>query len=151
MQSNQIFVKICHGGNPGLPIFQLARAGSSAQMSNLDTGTTNVPKSAMIHMIGKNPIHALPGILTFKRNCKMYWMSLNQTVKASEFLALTGVAQWVGHSPRKQKVAGSIPCQGTCLGWRFHSQLGQIQEAADWCFSVTLIFLILSFFLLLPL
>ena len=32
--------------------------------------------------------------------------------------ALTGVAQWVGHHPTKQEVAGSIPGQGTCLGHR---------------------------------
>ena len=31
--------------------------------------------------------------------------------------ALTGVAQLVGHRPAKQKVAGSIPSQGTCLGF----------------------------------
>ena len=30
--------------------------------------------------------------------------------------ALTGVAQLVGHRPTKQKVTGSIPAQGTCLG-----------------------------------
>ena len=30
--------------------------------------------------------------------------------------ALAGVAQWVEHQPVNQKVAGSIPSQGTCLG-----------------------------------
>ena len=33
-------------------------------------------------------------------------------------LALTGVAQWFGHCPTKQKVTGSIPGQGTCIGYR---------------------------------
>ena len=31
-------------------------------------------------------------------------------------LALTSVAQWVGCCPIMQRVAGSIPSQGTCLG-----------------------------------
>ena len=30
--------------------------------------------------------------------------------------ALTSMAQWVGHHPANQKVAGLIPGQGTCLG-----------------------------------
>ena len=30
--------------------------------------------------------------------------------------ALNGAAQWVGHCPANQKVTGSIPGQGTCLG-----------------------------------
>ena len=30
--------------------------------------------------------------------------------------ALAGVAQWIECQPRSQKVAGSIPSQGTCLG-----------------------------------
>ena len=33
-------------------------------------------------------------------------------------LTLTGVAQWIGHAPSNQNVAGSIPSQGTCLGGR---------------------------------
>ena len=32
--------------------------------------------------------------------------------------ALTGVAQWIEHQPGKQRVAGSIPSQVTCLGCR---------------------------------
>ena len=30
--------------------------------------------------------------------------------------ALAGVAQWIEHQPANQRVAGSIPSQGTCLG-----------------------------------
>ena len=32
--------------------------------------------------------------------------------------ALAGIAQWIEHGPVKQRVAGSIPSQGTCLGCR---------------------------------
>ena len=32
------------------------------------------------------------------------------------YLALTGAALLVGCGPAKQKVTGSIPSQGTCLG-----------------------------------
>ena len=31
-------------------------------------------------------------------------------------MALAGVAQWIEHGPENQRVAGSIPSQGTCLG-----------------------------------
>ena len=30
--------------------------------------------------------------------------------------ALAGVAQWIEHRPENQRVGGSIPSQGTCLG-----------------------------------
>ena len=30
--------------------------------------------------------------------------------------ALAGVAQWIKHQPANQRVAGSIPSQGVCLG-----------------------------------
>ena len=35
-----------------------------------------------------------------------------------EIHALTGAAQWVAHCPANQKVTGSIPGQGPCLGYR---------------------------------
>ena len=31
---------------------------------------------------------------------------------------LAGVAQWIEYGPVNQRVAGSIPSQGTCLGFR---------------------------------
>ena len=37
-------------------------------------------------------------------------------------IALAGVAQWIEHGPVNQRVAGSIPCQGTCLSCRPGSQ-----------------------------
>ena len=39
-------------------------------------------------------------------------------------IALAGVAQWTEDPTMKQKVAGSIPSQGTCLGCRLGPQLG---------------------------
>ena len=36
--------------------------------------------------------------------------------KRNEKLALAGVAQWIECWPVNQRVAGSIPSQGTCLG-----------------------------------
>ena len=32
--------------------------------------------------------------------------------------ALAGVAQWIEHGPKNQRVTGLIPSQGTCLGCR---------------------------------
>ena len=39
-------------------------------------------------------------------------------------VALTGVAQLVGHPPANQNVADSIPSQDACLGFGFIPQLG---------------------------
>ena len=39
-------------------------------------------------------------------------------------LALAGVAQWIECQPANQRVAGSIPSQGTCLGCLPDSQYG---------------------------
>ena len=38
--------------------------------------------------------------------------------------ALAGVAQWIEHWPVNQRVAGSIPSQDTCLGFRTGPWLG---------------------------
>ena len=45
-------------------------------------------------------------------------------LKCSPAKALAGVAQWVEHWRANQRVAGSIPSQGTCLGGRPGPQLG---------------------------
>ena len=39
-------------------------------------------------------------------------------------VALAGVAQWIEHGTANQRVAGSIPSQGTCLGCRPGPQQG---------------------------
>ena len=36
-------------------------------------------------------------------------------LKVGQLRALAGVAQWMGHRPANQKVAGLTPSQGTCL------------------------------------
>ena len=59
--------------------------------------------------------------------------------------ALTAVAQLVGHCPENRKVTSLIPSQGTCLGCGFGPQLGRVQEATNQCFSLTVMFLYLSF------
>ena len=59
--------------------------------------------------------------------------------------------QLVGYRPANQHVASSIPSQGTCLGCGFGPRLGRVWNATDQCFSLTSMFLSLSFFLLSPL
>ena len=39
--------------------------------------------------------------------------------------ALASVAQWIECRPVNQRVVGSIPSQGTCLGCRLGPQLGE--------------------------
>ena len=60
-------------------------------------------------------------------------------------IALTGMVEMVGHRSAKQKVAGSIPGQGPCLGCGFGPRLGHIQEATDQYLSLTSMFLSPSF------
>ena len=42
--------------------------------------------------------------------------------------ALAGVAQWIEFQPANQRVAGSIPSQGTCLGCGPGPQLGACER-----------------------
>ena len=60
-------------------------------------------------------------------------------------VALISVTQLVGYHPANRKVTGLITSQGICLGCRFSPQLGHIWKAANQCFSLTLMFLFLSF------
>ena len=41
----------------------------------------------------------------------------------------------VGQHPAKRKAAGSIPGEGTCLGWGFGPWLGHIRGTTNWCYS----------------
>ena len=43
-------------------------------------------------------------------------------------VTLAGVALWIEHQPAQQKVAGSIPGQGTGLGCRQGPQLGECER-----------------------
>ena len=55
--------------------------------------------------------------------------------------ALAGVAQWTECRPANQKVAGSIPSQGPCLGCRPGPQLGVLEGQPHIDVSVPLSFL----------
>ena len=66
-------------------------------------------------------------------------MSVSQ--KRNNTQALTSVAQLVGCHPAKWKVATSNPYKGT---FGFGPQSGRTRQAANQCFSLTLMFLSLS-------
>ena len=44
--------------------------------------------------------------------------------KKRQSKGLAGVVQWLEHQPANKRVPGSIPSQGTCLGWGPGPQLG---------------------------
>ena len=44
------------------------------------------------------------------------FIAIQTYVKKLEKSALAGVAQWIEFQPANQKVPGSIPSRGTCLG-----------------------------------
>ena len=56
-------------------------------------------------------------------------------------LAMARWLGWLEHHPIHQKVAGSIPGQGTYLGCGFDLRSGRVWEATDRCFSITSTFL----------
>ena len=68
----------------------------------------------------------------------------NLKIEARKTTAQARVAQFC-IVPRTEKVKGSIPSQGTCLGYRFGPQSKHMQEANDGCFPLTS--MILSLFL----
>ena len=57
-----------------------------------------------------------------KKLWHIYTMEYYSAIKKK--IALAGVAQWIECRPAKQRVAGSIPSQGTCLGCRSSPQWG---------------------------
>ena len=68
---------------------------------------------------------------------------MRQTFKL-ESVVLAGWLSWLEHYPIHQKVVGLIPSQGVYLGCSFTHWSGCGREAADQCFSLTLMFLFLS-------
>ena len=61
------------------------------------------------------------GTLRCERKTEVWCFRSKERCGSRNKGALAGVAQLVGHCPAKQKVAGLIPSQGTCLGCRFIS------------------------------
>ena len=51
------------------------------------------------------------------------------------YIALAGVAQWIECQPANQRVTGSIPSQGSCLGCRPGPSRGKREASTYWCFS----------------
>ena len=43
-------------------------------------------------------------------------LNLKYYLKKKLYVSLAGAAQWIECQPANQKIAGSIPSQGTCLG-----------------------------------
>ena len=65
--------------------------------------------------------------------CQELWEHLhNECITKNMALALAGWLSWLEHHPLHQKVAGSIPSQGTYLGGRFDPWLGHVREATNW-------------------
>ena len=72
---------------------------------------------------------------------KIYIYIYTYTHTHTHTQALASVVQLVGASSCNQKVAGSIPSQGTCLGCKFNPQSRYIWEATNRCFFFTSMFL----------
>ena len=71
----------------------------------------------------------------------LWWLYISfmfRTLKKILF-CLSGVAQWIDGGPVNQRIASSIPSQGTCLGGGARSPVGSMGEATThWCFSPSL-------------
>ena len=98
---------------------------------------------------------SLKSINKFKKLLKKKRMSLSKFISShfycycpnsNDLLALAGVAQWIECQPMNQKVAGSIPSQGTCLDCGPGLQLRAYKRQPDvslphQCFSPSFSFL----------
>ena len=106
----------------------------------------------VIIIVNKNKVPALRKVMTkwttyFYNSCFNDYKYIHKEV----FMApLAGVAQLVGHWLTNQRVTGLVPSQGTRLGWRF-GYLGHVRNVTNRCFSLTSMFLALSFSLPYPL
>ena len=56
------------------------------------------------------------------------WYNICKSINIIHHIAPAGIAQWIEYRPVKQKVMGSIPSQGTCLGCRPSSPVRGTQE-----------------------
>ena len=98
-----------------------------------------------LRILNKVKLHASNG-----HQVRSEWLVIHLKSKIQKVWALTSVAQWAGHHPAKGNVASSSPGQGTYLSCGFGPQLGCVRGATDGCFSLTSMFLPLSFFLSSP-
>ena len=67
-------------------------------------------------------------VCSVQRHSNLFCCYCLTSLKKYAPLPLTGVAQWVGHHPTNQKVTGSIPSQGTLLGFRPGPRLGMCER-----------------------
>ena len=70
---------------------------------------------------------------------KNIYCDLSFVVKKIRNSALAGIGQWIELQTANQRVAGSVPSQGTCLGGRLGAQWGGTWVATThWCYSLSL-------------
>ena len=60
------------------------------------------------------PVFLFPALFVEETN--LFLLSGLGMLIENQFIALTGVAQWIERWPANHRVAGSIPNWGTCLG-----------------------------------
>ena len=89
------------------------------------------------------------------RDLRSYWLELSMLVKIPSihgsycllrqlskcewYSAPASLTQWIECWPANQRVTGSIPSQGTCLGCRPRSPVeGTWEATTHWCFSPSL-------------
>ena len=89
--------------------------GLSADLQT-DGSLVRFPVRAHVWVVGQVP----------SRGC----MRGNHTLNIKAHIALDGIVQWIEHGPVNQRVAGSIPSQGTCLGCGPDPQLGACKRQA---------------------
>ena len=80
----------------------------------------------------------------YKNNQNSVWCLYYKILNKIGVLALAGVVQWAKHQPVDWNITGSVPSQGTCLGYGPGPQLGECEKQpvsvtlAHQCFSPSL-------------
>ena len=75
-------------------------------------------KIYIAHVKHRLSFHCSEQSLDFSRPNFIWFGCIHEHLRSYFLLALAGVAQWIEHGPANQRVTGSIPSEGTCLGFR---------------------------------
>ena len=142
--------KVYNPGQPGLIRKTEPLTGSSKWTLNRGNSCNGVGRDAKPITESNNRKQLLSlGLQGFKNktkhNIELLEPRSEQCSIEIETTALAGVAQLVGHHPTQRKVTNSLPGQGTCSGCWFSAPSGHVWKSNDWCFSLTLMCLDLSF------
>ena len=117
-----------------------SKLGTNPRWSLFFRTAINIQNSLQKHIVTMC-VEKLKSISLSSRmfGAELFIIVKNRKQSKCPWWALAGMAQWIECPPVNQRVVGSIPSQGTCLGCGPSPQLGGTWEATTHgCFSPSL-------------